>query len=56
MGAGIIWLSLSVLFGTLAAVYAGRFTDRILTILSMAGVSFPPFFLGAIFLYSSVTS
>jgi peptide/nickel transport system permease protein len=50
-GAGIIWLSLSVLFGTLAAVYAGRFTDRILTILSMAGVSFPPFFLGAIFLY-----
>jgi peptide/nickel transport system permease protein len=50
-GAGIIWLSLSILFGTLAAVYAGRFTDRILTILSMAGVSFPPFFLGAIFLY-----
>jgi len=50
-GAGIIWLGLSVLFGTLAAVYAGRFTDRVLTILSMAGVSFPPFFLGAIFLY-----
>jgi peptide/nickel transport system permease protein len=50
-GAGIIWLSLSILFGTLAAVYAGRFTDRILTIVSMAGVSFPPFFLGAIFLY-----
>jgi peptide/nickel transport system permease protein len=50
-GAGIIWLVLSVLFGTLAAVYAGRWTDRILTILSMAGVSFPPFFLGAIFLY-----
>ena len=50
-GAGIIWLGLSVLFGTLAAVYAGRFTDRILTIVSMAGVSFPPFFLGAIFLY-----
>jgi peptide/nickel transport system permease protein len=50
-GAGIIWLALSILLGTLAAVYAGRFTDRILTILSMAGVSFPPFFLGAIFLY-----
>ncbi|HEX5195436.1 MAG TPA: ABC transporter permease [Solirubrobacteraceae bacterium] len=50
-GAGIIWLGLSVLFGTLAAVYAGRTTDRVLTILSMAGVSFPPFFLGAIFLY-----
>jgi peptide/nickel transport system permease protein len=50
-GAGIIWLTLSVLFGTLAAVFAGRFADRILTIVSMAGVSFPPFFLGAIFLY-----
>jgi peptide/nickel transport system permease protein len=50
-GAGIIWLGLSVLFGTLAAVYAGRLTDRILTIVSMAGVSFPPFFLGSIFLY-----
>lgn len=51
LGAGIIWLGLSVLFGTLAAVYAGRLTDRVLTILSMAGVSFPPFFLGAVFLY-----
>jgi peptide/nickel transport system permease protein len=50
-GAGIIWLSLSVLVGTLAAVYAGRLTDRVLTIVAMAGVSFPPFFLGAIFLY-----
>ena len=47
----MIWLVVSVLFGTLAAVYAGRFADRLLTILSMAGVSFPPFFLGAIFLY-----
>ena len=50
-GAGIIWLMISILLGTLAAVYAGRYTDRVLTILSMAGVSFPPFFLGAIFLY-----
>jgi peptide/nickel transport system permease protein len=50
-GAGIIWLALSILLGTVAAVYAGRYLDRILTILSMAGVSFPPFFLGAIFIY-----
>jgi peptide/nickel transport system permease protein len=50
-GAGIIWLLISVLFGTVAAVYAGRYADRILTIASMAGVSFPPFFLGAIFVY-----
>ncbi len=50
-GAGIIWLLLSVLIGTLAAVKAGKYTDRVLTVLSMAGVSFPPFFLGAVLLY-----
>jgi peptide/nickel transport system permease protein len=50
-GAGIIWLLLSVLIGTLAAVKAGRYTDRVLTVVSMMGVSFPPFFLGAVLLY-----
>ena len=37
--------------GTLAAVKAGKFVDRLLTVLSMVGVSFPPFFLGAVLLY-----
>jgi peptide/nickel transport system permease protein len=50
-GAGIIWLLTSVLVGTLAAIRAGKYTDRILTVLAMAGVSFPPFFLGAVLLY-----
>jgi peptide/nickel transport system permease protein len=50
-GAGIIWLGVSILFGTLAAVKAGAFTDRTLTVVSMLGVSFPPFFLGAVLLY-----
>jgi peptide/nickel transport system permease protein len=50
-GAGIIWLLISVLVGTLAAVRAGKYTDRVLTVLAMAGVSFPPFFLGAVLLY-----
>jgi peptide/nickel transport system permease protein len=50
-GAGIIWLLSSILIGTLAAVKAGKYTDRVLTVLSMAGVSFPPFFLGAVLLY-----
>ncbi|MDQ2740212.1 MAG: ABC transporter permease [Actinomycetota bacterium] len=50
-GAGIIWLLTSILIGTLAAVKAGRYTDRVLTVLSMAGVAFPPFFLGAVLLY-----
>jgi peptide/nickel transport system permease protein len=51
LGAGIIWLTLSILAGTLAAVRAGRYTDRVLTILSMVGVSMPVFFLGAIIIY-----
>ena len=51
IGAGIFWLLASIAVGTLAAVRAGKWTDRVLTVLSMAGVSFPPFFLGAVLLY-----
>jgi peptide/nickel transport system permease protein len=51
IGAGIIWLFTSIVVGTLAAVKAGKNTDRLLTVLSMVGVSFPPFFLGAILIY-----
>jgi peptide/nickel transport system permease protein len=51
LGAGILWLLASIVVGTLAAIKAGRYTDRVLTVLSMAGVSFPPFFLGAVLIY-----
>jgi peptide/nickel transport system permease protein len=51
LGAGAIWLLTSIAVGTLAAVRAGKYTDRVLTVLAMAGVSFPPFFLGAVLLY-----
>jgi peptide/nickel transport system permease protein len=51
LGAGIIWLLTSILFGTVAAVKAGKYTDRLLTIVSMLGVSMPPFFLGAVLIY-----
>ena len=51
IGAGILWLLASIAVGTLAAVKAGKYTDRVLTVLSMAGVSFPPFFLGAVLIY-----
>jgi peptide/nickel transport system permease protein len=50
-GAGLLWLLTSIVVGTLAAIRAGRYTDRVLTVLAMAGVSFPPFFLGAVLLY-----
>jgi peptide/nickel transport system permease protein len=51
LGAGIIWLLTSIVVGTLAAIKAGKYTDRILTVLSMTGVSMPPFFLGAVLIY-----
>ena len=50
-GAGIIWFFSSILFGMLAAIKAGRYTDRVLTVLSMIGVSTPPFFLGAMLIF-----
>jgi peptide/nickel transport system permease protein len=48
IGAGIIWFFFGVVFGVLAAVRAGRWLDRVLTVLSLIGVSTPVFFLGAI--------
>jgi len=51
IGAGLIWLLSSIVVGTLAAIRAGRYTDRVLTVLSMIGVSMPPFFLGALLIY-----
>ena len=51
IGAGIIWLLTSILVGTLAAIRAGRYTDRILSVLALTGVSMPPFFLGAVLLF-----
>jgi peptide/nickel transport system permease protein len=51
VGAGVIWLSLGVLFGLLSAMSAGRLLDRALTVMSLVGVSTPVFFLGALMLY-----
>jgi peptide/nickel transport system permease protein len=51
VGSAVIWLAFGVLFGLLSAVHAGRLTDRLLTVLALAGISTPVFFLGAIMLY-----
>jgi peptide/nickel transport system permease protein len=51
IGAGIIWLGLGIVFGLLSALSAGKFLDRVLTVLSLVGVSMPVFLLGAIMLY-----
>jgi peptide/nickel transport system permease protein len=51
LGAGVIWLGFGVLFGVLSAIRAGRWADRMLTVLALIGVSTPVFFLGAVMLY-----
>jgi peptide/nickel transport system permease protein len=51
IGAALIWLVTGVVIGVASAVYQGRFVDRILTMLALAGVSIPIFWLGAVLLY-----
>jgi peptide/nickel transport system permease protein len=51
VGAGVIWLSLGIVFGVLSAITAGRWLDRTLTVLSLVGVSTPVFLIGALLLY-----
>jgi peptide/nickel transport system permease protein len=51
IGAGLLWLITSIIVGTIAAIRAGRYADRVLTVLAMVGVSLPPFFFGALLLY-----
>jgi peptide/nickel transport system permease protein len=51
IGAGIFWLLASIALGTLAAIRSGKWADRVLTVLSMVGVSMPPFLLGSVLIY-----
>ena len=50
VGAAIIWMSFALLFGYLSAVRAGGWSDRLLTILALIGISMPVFWLAGIFL------
>ncbi len=51
VGAGVIWLCIGVLLGYLAAIRAGGWLDRILTGVSIAGISIPVFLLGPVLIY-----
>ena len=51
LGAGVLWLLSAIVVGTIAAIKAGRYVDRLLTVLALVGVSMPPFFFGAIAIY-----
>ncbi len=50
IGAAMIWMFFGILFGYLSAVRAGGMLDRALTVVAVAGLSIPVFWLAAIFL------
>ncbi|HEX5375309.1 MAG TPA: ABC transporter permease [Solirubrobacterales bacterium] len=50
IGAAVIWMFFGVLFGYLSAVRAGGLLDKALTILAVAGISVPVFWLAAVLL------
>jgi peptide/nickel transport system permease protein len=51
IGAGIIWLSFGLLLGYLSAIKAGGWLDKLLTGVSVAGISIPVFLIAPIFIY-----
>ncbi|HEY8583937.1 MAG TPA: ABC transporter permease [Capillimicrobium sp.] len=48
IGAAIIWMVLGIALGLYSAVRAGRFSDRLLTVLALIGISMPVFWVGAL--------
>jgi peptide/nickel transport system permease protein len=46
IGAGIIWLFWGIVVGIISAVTAGRWSDRLITLLALIGISMPVFWLG----------
>ncbi|MHB8642145.1 MAG: ABC transporter permease [Gaiellaceae bacterium] len=51
IGAAIIWLVFGVAVGIVAAVTAGRWSDRLVTLVALIGISMPVFWLGIIVRY-----
>jgi peptide/nickel transport system permease protein len=50
IGAAVIWMFFGILFGYLSAIKAGGWLDRVLTVVSVAGISIPVVWLGVILL------
>jgi peptide/nickel transport system permease protein len=51
IGAGIIWLFFGILVGLISAVKAGQWSDRVITVLALIGISLPVFWLGLLSRY-----
>jgi peptide/nickel transport system permease protein len=48
VGAALLWMAMGVALGLLGAVRAGGFSDRLLTLVALVGISMPVFWLGAL--------
>jgi peptide/nickel transport system permease protein len=51
IGAAILWFVVGVALGLFTAVRAGRWSDRLVTVLALIGISMPVFWLGALASY-----
>src|SRR5207247_2229458 len=51
IGAAIIWMAFGILVGVISAVKAGRWSDRVITIVALIGISMPVFWLGILTRY-----
>jgi peptide/nickel transport system permease protein len=51
IGAAIIWFLCGVAIGLFSAVRAGGFSDRVITVFALIGISMPVFWLGALASY-----
>jgi len=51
IGAAVIWLAVGIALGLYTAVHAGQWTDRLVTVLALVGISMPVFWLGALAAY-----
>src|SRR6476646_11609513 len=51
IGAAVIWLFFGILLGYISALRAGGWLDRVLTALSIAGISIPVFLIAPVLLY-----
>ncbi len=50
IGAAVIWLFFGILVGVISGVRAGRWSDRLITVLALIGISVPVFWLGIVML------
>lgn len=51
VGAAIVWMAFAIALGLYSALRAGRISDRLLTVLSLIGISMPVFWVGALLGY-----